>query len=308
MIINKENSPIGRVRSFLPSAVSGALSRLDKSTLERITEIRLRANAVTTVTIDGKSRALSLKGLTGDTSFSIKCTADDIDSFIYKFCRGSVFTHEKTITENFITVDGIRVGLGCTDRQSTDSAYAVSSVNIRLARHIKGCSAKLSEHICENGFEDGKGILIISSPGVGKTTLLRDLAASLSCGDCGELYRVCVIDERNEIYMEHVFENCCADFISGIDKCSGIERATRLLSSQIIICDEIKDKREAEEITLMKNGGIVFIASFHADSFDSALKKQYIKKMFEEGVFSYLYLLERNGAKVTGSLKRYCDD
>ena len=300
MTITKDNSPIQKIKSCLPSSVSGALSRLDKVTLDRISEIRLRADAITTITIEGQNKVLSVKGLTNNTESAIKCSKCDIEDFIYKFCKGSVYTHENTINECFIVNDAIRVGLGFTGTKNN-----ISSVNIRLARHIPGCSRILMQHIRENGFIDGKGILIISRPGDGKTTLLRDIAVNLSSSAENEMKRVCVIDERNEIYMENVFNNCCIDFLSGLDKCKGIETAARLLSPQIIICDEISGSEEAEKLTKQKNSGIVFIASFHADSFESAFRKSFIRKMFEEQVFSHMFLLSRNSSRITGTLCEY---
>ena len=300
MYITKDNSSLHKIRDCLPQTVSSALSRLEKSTLDKISEIRLRRNGITSITIDGNNHILSVKGLTYETSFAIKCTRCDIEDFLYKFCKGSVYTHEKTILQSFIVRDGIRVGLG-----NTDSVGIPSSINVRLARHIPGCSETLMHHICENGFTDSKGILIISSPGIGKTTLLRDLAVNLSTNNYGKIRRVCVIDERNEIFMENVFENCCVDFISGLGKCEGIERATRLLSPQVIICDEISGSDEANKITLQQNSGVIFIASFHADSVNSALNKEYIRKMFDDGVFSHIFLLERNGSKISFSLTEF---
>lgn len=307
MIITKDTSSLHRIRSFLPSSVSGALSRLDKATLDRISEIRLRVNGITTITLDGNNHVLSLKGLTRDISLAIKCTKCDIDDFIYKFCKGSVYTYEDMISQNFIVSDGIRVGLGCTNSHGSQMPVDISSINIRLARHIPSCSEVLMKHISENGFSDGKGILVISSPGIGKTTLLRDLAVNLSGGSKFGMKRVCVIDERNEIYMEKVFENCCIDFLSGMEKCKGIEAACRLLSPEIIICDEISGHDEASKITLQKNSGVIFIASYHADSIESALKKEYIRKMFIDGVFSHIFLMTRNGSKVCGVLTEYDD-
>ena len=308
MTISKDLSAIHRIRHSLPDTVSYAISNLDKATLDRISEIRLRRSGITTVTLNGKNYALSEKGLSFDAKCAIKCEKNDIDDFLYKFCKGSVFSHEQTIKEGYIISDGIRAGIGSVSSVKSGMEFDVSSICIRLPRHIKGCSDELFYYICQNGFEDGKGFLIISGPGVGKTTLLRDLAISLSSNREYIFQRVCVIDERNEIYMEKVFDNCCIDFVSGIEKCKGIERASRLLSPEIIICDEISGPDEAKRISLQKNSGVIFIASYHADSFKSALQKPYIRGMFEEGVFSHMYLLTRTDTVITGSLYRYEND
>lgn len=305
MTITKDNSSFFKIKDCLPIQVSSALTRLDKSTLDKICEIRLRDGGITTITIEGENHVLSIKGLTKDVQLAVKCSRCDIEDFIYKFCRGSVYAHENTISENFLIRDGIRVGLGKGSYSESDIHYGITSINIRIPRHIHGFSDHLMNHITDNGFYHGSGILIISNPGVGKTTLLRDLAINLSSGKKTIMKRVCVIDERNEIFMEKIFENCCIDFISGVEKCRGIETASRLLSPEIIICDEISGPTQANEITLQKNSGIVFIASYHADSAESALRKEYIRKMFEEGVFSHLYLLTRNKSKITGLLTKY---
>lgn len=308
MTITKDSSSLHRIKAFLPQSVLTALSVLDKATLDRISEIRLRSHGITTVTVEGKNRVLGVKGLTSDTTVAVRCTKSDVDDFIYKFCKGSVYTHEKTISEHYIVNEGIRVGFGSTSSNTSRLPSEISSLNIRLARHIPGCSKVLMKHIQENGFDDSRGILIISRPGIGKTTLLRDLAIRLSSCIDGEMKRVCVIDERNEIYMNDIFDNCCIDFLSSMGKCKGIETACRLLSPEIIICDEISGYDEASKITMQKNSGVTFIASFHSDSFSSALKKTFIKSMFEDGVFSHMYLLERTGSEIKGTLYKYTND
>ena len=308
MTITKDSSSLHKIRSFLPQSVLTALSVLDKATLDRISEIRLRSQGITTVTVEGNNRALSVKGLTDDTTLAVRCTKCDIDDFIYKFCKGSVYTHEKSISENYIVNEGIRVGFGCTGSNTPGPPSEITSLNIRLARHIPDCSKILMKHVKENGFEDGRGILIISRPGIDKTTFLRDLAIKLSSGIDYQMKRVCVIDERNEIYMKNIFDNCCIDFLSNIDKCKGLETACRLLSPEIIICDEISGYDEASKITLQKNSGVTFIASFHSDSFTSALKKTFIRSMFDNGVFSHMYLLERTGSEIKGTLYKYTND
>ena len=310
MTITSDTSSLFRVKSLLPTAISNSLSRLDKTTLDRISEIRLRKNGVTTLTIDGKNKILTLCGITSEIKKGIHCTSNDIEDFIYRFCKGSIYSHENTLSDFFIVSDGIRVGL------SGDAVYKngaltgigeVQSLCIRLPHHIDGCSEPLMNHIKENGFEDGSGILIISPPGVGKTTLLRDLAQKISCDKDLGFMRVCVIDERREIYMEKIFSECCIDFLSGMDKIKGLEIACRVLSPQIIICDEISGPDEAQKITRQKNTGVIFFSSFHAQSPHDVISKDYIKRMFDEKVFSHIYCLTKCASKVRGELFAYSD-
>lgn len=308
MTITGDTSQLYKIRAFLPQRISGALSRLDKSTLDKISEIRLRRDAITTVTIEGKNLLLTLSGISGKKGEAIKPTKEEIEDFIYRFCKGSVYSHEATLSEYFLVNDSVRVGIAGNafiKDGSIISVESISSICIRLPRHISGCSKKIADHIKENGFPEGKGILIASKPGVGKTTFLRDLAKALSCDTETGLRRVCVIDERHEIFMEKIFSDCCIDFISGVGKIKGMEIAARVLSPEIIICDEISGPDEAEKIIRRKNGGIVFIASVHSDSYEDVFSKDYLKRMFEEGVFSHLCVLIRTHTGVDSVLCEY---
>jgi hypothetical protein len=76
----------------------------------------------------------------------------------------------------------------------------------------------------------------------------------------------------------------------------------------IIICDEISGRDEADKIILQKNSGIIFIASYHCDTPNQALKKSFIKKMFDEGVFSHICRLSRCGNDICQELVCYQHD
>ncbi len=297
MIIHSDIPAIFKIQEYLPTNVSSNLSRLDKSTLDKISEIRLRKDGIVTVTVEGKNYLLSNSGIQKYSSSVCYVSSQELEDFIYKVCKGSVYAHESSINSSFITSCGIRIGLGASI-DAKGQAEEITSVNIRIPHHIDGCSGDAIRYIENGGFDAGKGLLVISQPGVGKTTLLRDLAIKLSTYNrkeyTTEMQRVCVIDERYEIFMPHVFESCCIDFISGTSKLLGIERAVRLLSPQVIICDELSGADEAEKITRSKNHGVIFIASYHCDTPKHALEKDFIREMFHEGVFGAICTLKRD--------------
>ena len=307
--MNTNLSYIETLKKYMPGTLRATLSKLDSETLEKITEIHIHSSGIVSVCIYGKSTSLTSSGITSNFSESITISQEELDAFIFRACHGSVYTHEESLKEGYFTVlGGIRIGV-CghfnTKNGQISGISKIKGVNIRLPRHIDGASDLLFSHIEKDGFPNGKGILIASSPGVGKTTLLRDLAKKLSSSFYlnGNKFakRVCVIDERSEIYMNGVFDNCCIDFLSDIPKAKGMEIATRVLSPEFIILDEIGTENEAKEIIKAHSGGVILIASAHSDSFSSLLERPHIKSLIDANVFGGVLCLERKREKVVGT-------
>lgn len=96
-------------------------------------------------------------------------------------------------------------------------------------------------------------MLIYSPPGEGKTTLLRDIASLLSSPPY--LRRVAVIDSRAELFREDSFSASIADIYTGYPKAYGIELATRTMSPQFIVCDELGTE-EAKSVMEDQNCGV----------------------------------------------------
>ncbi len=303
MIININESAINKILKSFPQRISYAISALNVIDFNKICEIRIHNSGIMSLTIDGKSKILELNNK------AVRISAEEITEFIYKICSGSVYTKEESFKNFYITVNGIRIGFS-GEAIIENGKYAgiseIHGLNIRIPRHIDGCANEIIDYIKMKQFPDGKGILIISKPGMGKTTLIRDLILQLT--DATKQIsprRITVIDERKEIYMNNIFENCTVDFLSGVDKIFGIETAVRVLSPEIIVCDEISGPEEALEITKRKNNGTIFIASVHSDNFETAIKKDYISKMFTDGVFGCGYTIYKKENKINGYLTEF---
>ncbi|MGN1423874.1 MAG: hypothetical protein ACI4XA_10895 [Oscillospiraceae bacterium] len=220
-----------------------------------IAEIRLRAGrCAAAVTVSGKI---------------IRCSAPfsekDIADCFAELCRYSVHSYSREIAEGFITLDGgHRVGLCGTAVMSGGAVVSVkdiSSLNIRIAREVKGCAEELYGRFFAGGL---CSLLLAGRPMSGKTTVLRDLSRML-----GESCRVALIDSRNELSASvrglptlDVGEN--TDVLCGYTKSAGIMTALRSLSPDVIICDEIGDDYEAVEHCLFC--GVKVIAAAHAGS------------------------------------------
>ncbi len=306
-----ENTALSKIMEYLPQKIKNTLEKLNDDTLQKISEIRLRSNNVSTATLYGENLYICDTGISKQKIRCIKVTKEDIDNFIYKLCDGSVYSYENSIKQGYITRFGARTGLCGTAVIKGNEICGfseITGVNIRVPCHISGCSEYLLNKLPFSFFSSGKGLLVASAPGVGKTTLLRDLAITLSTGvhkdsiNSSKVYRVSVIDERNEIYIPSHFLNCCADVYSGINKENGFELAIRCMSPEIIICDEIGSAKDADAINCAHTGGISVIASIHSTSLDDIFSKPSIKKLCDNGVFSYIYIMQRRNSKVSGEL------
>lgn len=228
-----------------------------------IAEIRLRAGrCAAAVTVSGKIIPCS-------APFSEK----DIADCFAELCRYSVHSYSREIAEGFITLDGgHRVGLCGTAVMSGGAVVSVkdiSSLNIRIAREVRGCAEELYGRFFAGGL---CSLLLAGRPMSGKTTLLRDLSRML-----GEKYRVALIDSRNELSASvrglptlDVGEN--TDVLCGYTKSAGIMTALRSLSPDIIICDEIGDDYDAVEQCLFC--GVKVIAAAHAGSLSELSRRR----------------------------------
>ena len=302
-----ENTAIERIKQILPKSVLSSLEKSENLS-ENLSEIRLRASGACSLTAAGENFYLCTDGAKKEPRTLISVTKSDLDMFLRDFCFGSVYAYENTIKEGYVGIGGIRVGIcgNATEKDGKMSGFSdISSVNIRIPHHVFGCSDGLFSKIPkeEIGY---RGVLIVSPPGVGKTTALRDIAIKLSRKSAfHEPFRVVIIDERDEIFIEKFFYGCLADALSGVKKETALECAVRVMSPQIVICDEIGSKEEAKIISDANVSGVTFFASVHGKDENSVFSKPWLKKLFDDGVFSYVYVLQRNENGVFGILKKY---
>lgn len=236
---------------------------------DEINEIRFRALGGASLTCRGENIVLDCR--IGER---------EIRECVTKLCRGSLYAHGETIRRGYIITDGgVRVGV-CGRLAADGRALGeITSVNIRVPHVIRGISDKALTLCYISGRI--RPMLIYSPPGVGKTTLLRDLAARL-----GRTHRVAVIDTRGEIYVPEMFSDTLCDALVGYPRAEGIEIATRTLSPELLVCDEIGDADEARQMLTAVNAGVPIIASAHAASVNELMARPNIRLLHDGRVFS----------------------
>jgi stage III sporulation protein AA len=273
---------------YLPERLSMALISLKVS---NITEIRMRANLPASVTCDMGNITFDKNGNITTPEKGLCLTNNEISSSINALCKYSKYSYESFINNGFIPIDdGARAGVcgkAVTENGKIISFSEITSVNIRLNTFLpeiaKDAALLMKKSPC--------GIAIYSPPGKGKTTYLKSLIHLLSLGKFTPPYRIGVIDERFEL-CEGNFKKGFCDVISGVSKSVGIELFTRTMSPEIIVCDEIF-KGDEDAILSGCNAGVSFICSFHGESMESLLKRNFVSNIVNSGVFKYSIRIEK---------------
>lgn len=223
---------------------------------------------------------------------SIYITQEQIDEIMLSLCSGSIYAHLHTIREGYISVgNGIRAGIcgkAAIENGSIDGIYDISSINIRIPRKIPFAANYLFNLLKENSYNIS--VLLYSAPGAGKTTILRDLLIKLSSFTG---IRHAIIDTREEI-TPFISDIITSDIYIGYPKGMGIELATKSMTPQIIICDEITSLSDAESINLAANSGVNLIATTHAKTIDELKRKEALLPLLSSGVFDYALGVTRN--------------
>ncbi|MCI8515060.1 MAG: stage III sporulation protein AA [Lachnospiraceae bacterium] len=221
----------------------------------------------------------------------------------------SLYAYEEELRGGYLTIrGGHRIGLAGQVRAEQGQVRVlkqVSSLNIRVAHEIKGCAASLLSPL----FGDGKlkSVLLISPPGGGKTTCLRDLIRLMAEGESpvGPV-NVGVVDERSELgaCYQGIPQNDLglrSDVLDGCPKAAGIYMLLRSMAPDVIAVDEISLVSDAEAVEYAAGCGCSFLATLHGESEEAVKKRPAIKKLWEQKIFErYVLLGKKPAGRVLG--------
>ena len=154
---------------------------------ERIQEIRLRAGRPVVLYMDGREIFLTEQGEFSEFGPGVRCMSmKELEEILEHICHYSPYAFEEELRRGFVTVaGGHRVGVAGQAILETDGGIRtlknISFLNIRVAHQVKGAADRVMPEMYRNGML--RSALIISPPGCGKTTLLRDLIRQISDGN-----------------------------------------------------------------------------------------------------------------------------
>ena len=258
---------------------------------ETAMEIRVRAGRPVVIETAGG------KYICGSRSVDV----DEIYAIIKNFCDYSIHSCQRELSEGWITLKGgHRAGFSGTAHNAEGKISTIkdiSSLNIRIAREHTGISDELFRRTALN--ENFKGLIIVGPPLCGKTTFLRDY-----CRNSGNNFKTALIDERSEIAAVYkgIPQNDIGmntDILNNYTKSSGIEQAIRVLSPEMLICDEIGS--EINDFINLTSSGVRFVFTVHCGNLNEAENNRIITSLISRDAVNYILFLEKG--KNTGKMK-----
>ena len=262
--------------------------------LEKVEEIRLRVN-----------RPIILKMGQNEIILKYKTSQEEIVNVLQNFCSNSIYTYQNQICGGFITIPGgHRVGISGSaviKEGKVTNITNLYSLNIRIAKEIKDCSSMILQYVIDIQRNTVFNTLIVSPPGAGKTTIIRDIVNKISNGIPEVNFRgvnVSVIDERGEIAAMHrgVPQNDVGmrtDVLDNIPKTIGIRMAVRSLAPHVIVADEIGNKEDSDVINYAICSGVKGIFTAHGNSIQDLRLNPEINKLINLGVFDKIIFLDQ---------------
>lgn len=235
-------------------------------------------------------------------------TTEEILETLQHICDNSIYTYQSQICNGYITMQGgHRIGITgnaiIKEGKVTNINY-VSSLNFRIAKQVLGASNKVIKYVINEEENSIYTTLIVSPPGVGKTTILRDLIRKLSNGIEQINYHginIGLVDERGEIAAMYrgIPQNDIGtrtDVLDNVTKAIGMTMLIRSMSPKVIVADEIGNKDEVEPIMQAVCSGIKGIFTAHGASIEDIKLNPTIRELADNGVFErIIFLSEKKG-------------
>lgn len=269
------------------------LENINPNLSEFVEEIRIRLNRPICIKIGQEIMIIE---------YIIK--VQEVEEIFTKICENSIYSYRNEICEGFLTIrGGHRIGITGTVimEEKIKNINYISSLNFRIAREKKGSSKEIIKYIVNQEENTIYNTLIISPPGCGKTTILRDIIRNISNGIKEFNFSpktVGLVDERGEIAATYKGVpqkdiGNMTDVISNLPKAIGMKMLIRSMSPQIIACDEIGSNDDIQAINIAVCSGVKGIFTAHGGNLEEIMKNPELNKLIRENTIEKVIQLSK---------------
>ena len=289
----KRRKKFGQAVGYLPPRFRSPALSLSDEEKEEAEELRLRA---------GQSFYVNIAGREKEIITDSRIRHEELSTVLELATQSSVHTAEASIKQGFVTVfGGHRIGIcgtGVVRSGEVSTTKQISSVSIRIAKEFRGIADDVMYSLFSG--DAFHNTLIISPPGFGKTTMLRDIVRQVSDGGM----RVSLVDERAEIAAKYrgvaQFDvGAHTDILDGIKKTEAAIRMLRTMNPEVIALDEIATPEDVSAIEQICNCGVGIIATAHGKSVQELMERPMFKLLFGLSIFRRAVILKKRGKEYT---------
>ena len=281
---------INEVLDYFPSNIK---NKILEDNLKQLEEIRLRRN-----------RNILLKIGQEEVRIDYVINTQEILEILQRICDNSIYTYQSQICNGYITIKGgHRVGITgnvvVKDGQVINISH-IYSLNFRIARQVIDCSYSILPYILNTKENTIYNTIILSPPGRGKTTLLRDSVRKISEGIQEYNFKgitVGVVDERGEIAAMYkgIPQNDLGertDILDNVSKDIGMKMLIRSMNPKVIVADEIGTEQDIEAINYAITSGVKGLFTAHGDSLENITLNPILSKLYKLDIIERIILIE----------------